>query len=168
MRIDSYMTPEEAQKWWRENGREVRGSGGAYVHDFLPRYNTPQERYRQKKKITLAKLEKKIRCRNIYAFEQGKLEKVTDMGWIRLAAFYGIMVKSLEIMTTTQWWGKYLEAYAKHEGETEHRRIRLAATEVMNLYQDKIESNKKKAELKVPYKPKVWYKQGSLCRGGIY
>lgn len=167
MRIDSYMTPEEAQKWWRANGGEWTGT--VYRRDYFPVHNTPQELYRLKKRIPSDRVVRAIHSRdNLYKFEAGKLKKVSDITWIRLASFYGIHVKSLEVMSTTVWWGKYLAAYDAHDGEPEHRRIRLAATEVLNENIAVLDSNKKKREAKVPNHPVMWYKQASICRGGIY
>lgn len=168
MRIDSYMTPEQAQAWWRANGREVRGSGGAYVHDFYPKYNTPQERYRLRKCITLDKLIKQYRSQLVYAFERGDLKIVSDIGWIRLASFYGSMVKSLEIKRKTKIWEQYLEEYNRTEETSEHRRIRVAARSVVKAVDAKNSKNKIKRDNKIVEKPRVYYRQAGLCTEGIY
>lgn len=170
MRIDSYMTPKEAQKWWKANG------GGVHVppprvNDWKPRWGTPQELYRLKKQVTIERVIKLVRCSgdNLYPFERGKVKESSDIGWLRLAYFYGVMVKSVTVKRKTSLWRRYEEEYAKLSGESEHRRIRVAARTVVMEHDArrdaKIEENKKH---KIVERPRVYYRQASLCTGGIY
>lgn len=170
MRIDRYMTPQEAQKWWRDNGGGRNAGTKPVVREWYPRHNTPQERYRLRKKIMAERVIKVLRTSNetLAAFERGDVKELSDIGWLRLAAFYGLLVKSVKVMRKTVLWERYLEEYGKLADESEHRRIRIAARAVIVAHDRARDAKAKKKQAEPVHKPAHYYRQASLCTGGIY